>query len=594
LNESARDAVEFNAVKMAKRRTPIIEVLSPFSIYYCWWQYFMMALDFTYTAFWVPYSVVFNLEDCVWDHPAAIADFCAGWLYVCDVVVNLRVGYSIVYKLSRTVELDWRRAAMFYVQHGTFWVDVPATIPVFVQTVCLSIGGSDTNFGINITQMMRLLRLLRLARALRLLLSDALDVASVSVKRATGAKMIWFQFLQIVILFGWTAHIMACAWYYTAVMEDSLPKWPDKNGQLYTCMEGLEEDAPQTWLKTAGITCAPNSVKYMAAFYFATMTITTVGYGDISADTTAEQAVSTVMMFFGAIFFGYLVSTTTLFLEKVGTSKRELQSYHDKVELVDSWVRNRKIPRRLNMKIRSFYSIVWSKAADLQNEKKILRELPFPLRAAAAEHITLPLLRQVLCLSHVTERHWKHLARRFRAEWYPPGVFIAHSEGRGSGEGLKPEMDSLWLLERGKVVCVKQGERNCQLVGPQVFGCSLILQLLDPSFPLETSLNTYMSMTPIWLWRVNKEYLQAYFSENKDALAQFCEGVLVDMDQLKILDINEDKENQLYSKVLKMKADHLPDEADESGRSLQRGASRQNIYTLQDDGQWTESIQDGS
>lgn len=225
------------------------------------------------------------------------------------------------------------------------------------------------------------------------------------------------------------------------------------------------------------------------------------------------------------------------------------RSYHDKVELVDSWVRNRKIPRRLNMKIRSFYSIVWSKAADLQNEKKILRELPFPLRAAAAEHITLPLLRQVLCLSHVTERHWKHLARRFRAEWYPPGVFIAHSEGRGSGEGLKPEMDSLWLLERGKVVCVKQGERNCQLVGPQVFGCSLILQLLDPSFPLETSLNTYMSMTPIWLWRVNKEYLQAYFSENKDALAQFCEGVLVDMDQLKILDINEDKENQLYSKV---------------------------------------------
>ena len=82
--------MEYNAVNRAKRRTPIIQVLSPFSIYYATWQYFMMALDFTYTAFWVPYSVVFVLEDCRWNHPAAVVDFIAGWLYVCDVVVNLR------------------------------------------------------------------------------------------------------------------------------------------------------------------------------------------------------------------------------------------------------------------------------------------------------------------------------------------------------------------------------------------------------------------------------------------------------------------------------------------------------------------------
>jgi hypothetical protein len=114
------------------------------------------------------------------------------------------VGYSVVFKLSRTVELDSLRSALFYITNGTFIVDLPATIPVFVQTICLGVAGAETNFGINITQMMRLLRLLRLARALRLLLSDALDVASVSVKRATGAKMVWFQFLQIVILFAWT------------------------------------------------------------------------------------------------------------------------------------------------------------------------------------------------------------------------------------------------------------------------------------------------------------------------------------------------------------------------------------------------------
>jgi hypothetical protein len=152
------------------------------------------------------------------------------------------------------------------------------------------------------------------------------------------------------------------------------------------------------------------------------------------------------MMFIGAIFFGYLVSTTTIFLEKVSLGKQELEAYHEKVEVVDSWVSTRNIPSRLISKVRSYYSIVWSRSENLQNETKILKELPFPLRAALTESITMPLVKQVPCLSKVLDRHWKHISRRFRADWYPPGVFIAHPEGYGSGEGLKQEMDSLWLL----------------------------------------------------------------------------------------------------------------------------------------------------
>jgi hypothetical protein len=239
------------------------------------------------------------------------------------------------------------------------------------------------------------------------------------------------------------------------------------------------------------------------------------------------------------------------------------------------------------MKIRSFYSIVWSKARDLQTEKKILQELPFPLRAAAAEHITLPMMEQILCLSHVNHKHWKHISRRFRAEWYPPGKFIAHSEGRGSGEGLRPEIDSLWLLERGKIACVKHDKGNISLVGPHVFGCSLILQLLDEDVPLETSFNTYMSTTPVWLWRINKEYLQTYFGQNPGALVEFCEGLLVDMEQLKLLQIDTAMESRLYTKIMALKEQLPEDEILEL--SLPRGASKQHIYTIQEGGKWANT-----
>ena len=101
----------------------------------------------TYTAFFVPYSVTFGLEDCRWTAASAMVDFVFGWLYVLDMLVNLRVGFSLEYKGSRALELSGLRAAAYYIRHGTFVVDVLATVPVFAQTVCLASETARTGFG---------------------------------------------------------------------------------------------------------------------------------------------------------------------------------------------------------------------------------------------------------------------------------------------------------------------------------------------------------------------------------------------------------------------------------------------------------------
>ena len=168
------------------------------------------------------------------------------------------------------------------------------------------------------------------------------------------------------------------------------------------------------------------------------------------------------------------------------------------------------MPPSLTKKIRNFYSTVWSKADLLQNERNILLEIPFPLRAAATEHITTPLWEQTLALSNLSRRHWQHIARRLQPEWFMPGMFLAHSEGQGTGEGVTPEIADLWILERGKVACVKDGKTTMTLAGPQVFGCSLVIRALDPDFSLETDTTAYMSVTPVWLWRINRNFLGRY------------------------------------------------------------------------------------
>ena len=192
-----------------------------------------------------------------------MVDFVLGWCYVLDVIVNLRVGYVIVHNLSRTVELDWKRAGLFYILRGTFPVDVLATIPVYAQTACLATYGDDPfkSYGQILMQLMRLLRLVRFLKTLRLLTSDALDVASVTVKRWMGGRMVVFQIVNIVILYLLTAHMMACAWYFTAAIEDASPGWPPVDGDFNSCLAGSEDDAPVTWLTKAGILCDDNGVK---------------------------------------------------------------------------------------------------------------------------------------------------------------------------------------------------------------------------------------------------------------------------------------------------------------------------------------------
>lgn len=49
----------------------------------------------------------------------------------------------------------------------------------------------------------------------------------------------------------------------------------------------------------------------MTSFYFTITTITTVGYGDMSAGTFTEQIVCVLIMFVGVIAFSFASGTLT-------------------------------------------------------------------------------------------------------------------------------------------------------------------------------------------------------------------------------------------------------------------------------------------
>ena len=81
-------------------------------------------------------------------------------------------------------------------------------------------------------------------------------------------------------------HTLACLWVFMSKFE------PDNN-----------------WVKTKigdDYEDYPASSLYLMSFYFVTTTVTTVGYGDISAVSGMERFFSVIMLFIGVLCFASL------------------------------------------------------------------------------------------------------------------------------------------------------------------------------------------------------------------------------------------------------------------------------------------------
>ena len=97
-------------------------------------------------------------------------------------------------------------------------------------------------------------------------------------------------------------HFISCIWIFTA--EISLSYDIDGN---------LEENDPENinWIIDKGFEWQSDSQLYLTTFYYIVTTITTVGYGDISAVNSIERVISIFLMISGVLFFSFSTGTLT-------------------------------------------------------------------------------------------------------------------------------------------------------------------------------------------------------------------------------------------------------------------------------------------
>lgn len=160
-------------------------------------------------------------------------------------------------------------------------------------------------------RVLRLVKLARLARASRVLqhwqMKLNLSYATVAIIKCV---------LGVVLTMHWSA----CTWALQVSFTNK-PLTGTWYGDDSYCVKAASLSGPSPTYTTDGPTtlapaddaylCVPPLDMYAAATYFAVMTITSIGYGDISAtaQNPLEQTFATILMLVGGLMWGYVIGT---------------------------------------------------------------------------------------------------------------------------------------------------------------------------------------------------------------------------------------------------------------------------------------------
>ena len=180
---------------------------------------------------------------------------------------------------------------------GWFTIDLLGCLPLHYLPLLPGIeADSDamkSNKSVRLLRLARLLKLLRLARINRLLAryEEQLFAFMSSIKMGKTVMMMIF-----------IGHWMCCVWYYAGSQPQELDEF-DSNGDL------LQGWVLQNFGGVENFNHTDVATRYMTSMYYAYATMTTVGYGDISATTYIEKIAAVFSMIIGGFVFGLIVGT---------------------------------------------------------------------------------------------------------------------------------------------------------------------------------------------------------------------------------------------------------------------------------------------
>ncbi|XP_020641126.3 voltage-gated delayed rectifier potassium channel KCNH4 isoform X1 [Pogona vitticeps] len=383
--ESKPSVPEYKVASVQKSRF----ILLHYSIFKALWDWLILLATF-YVAVTVPYNVCFtDIEDnLAAARSTIVSDIAVEMLFIVDIILNFRTTYV---SQSGQVIYDTRSICLHYVATW-FFVDLIAALPFDLLYV----------FNVPVTYLVHLLKTVRLLRLLRLL--QKLDRYSQYSAMVLTLLMSMFALL---------AHWMACIWYVIGRQESNDPVTWDI-GWLHELGKRIEAPYINNSVGGPSIRSA-----YIASLYFTLSSLTSVGFGNVCANTDAEKIFSICTMLIGALMHAVVFGNVTAIIQRM-YSRRSL--YHTRMKDLKDFIRVHRLPQQLKQRMLEYFQTTWSVNNGI-DANELLRDFPDELRADIAMHLNKDIL-QLPLFESASRGCLRALSLHIKTSFCAPGEYL--------------------------------------------------------------------------------------------------------------------------------------------------------------------------
>ncbi|XP_044271145.1 potassium voltage-gated channel subfamily H member 8 isoform X2 [Tribolium madens] len=355
-------------------------IISHYGMFKNGWDWLILMATF-YVAVVVPYNASFLNSE----RPSVIMDVIVEALFFIDILLNFRTTY--VNRKGEVVS-NWKAISLNYLRTW-FIVDMLAALPF---DLLYALYGEEKSSPFR-PHLIKLTRLLRLARLLQKM--DRYSQYSAMI------------LTLLMLSFTLVAHWLACIWYVIAEKEIE-----SELGWIHTLAERL---------KLPDVANVSKTDAYVTALYFTCTSLTSVGFGNVSANTTSEKIFSICVMLIGALMHAVVFGNVTAIIQRM-YSRRSL--YQTKWRDLKDFFTLHQIPKELKQRMQDYFQTTWSLNHGIDIHET-LKEFPEELRGDVSLHLHREIL-QLPIFEEASQGCLKLLSLHIRNNFCAPGEYLIH------------------------------------------------------------------------------------------------------------------------------------------------------------------------
>jgi hypothetical protein len=355
-------------------------------------------------------------------------------IFLLDIVLTFFTMYEVVSqsinkqgmwvkfrkKIARHYLLGWFALDTFSV--GVSFVDIYS---VLQKADGPGSGGKAGSLSaLKTLRILRLFKLIRLSRISRI-------VARWETRVAVDYAMV--EIIKCILKVVCCSHWMACVWCLQAHMNTGGPLGDLTSAEPVTTWLGVLGYCKEDLSDPMGYVCDNWSDIYTAAIYYSVMTITSIGYGDISASAknSVEMWVAVSLMMVSSLIWASVIGT---YCGVVATLNPDRAAFHEMIQELNRFMAREDLEAGLQFRLREYFHR--SRHLRMANaQQRLLGQMPPSLRGEVAWATCQTWLASIYFLKGAPREFMVELALCLQAMVYAPDD--------------QPEHDYLYIVHAG-------------------------------------------------------------------------------------------------------------------------------------------------